>query len=188
MAFFDVRGMKDHGGFRMFLMPASGWLPLVVSTVVSSLFVGGMIRMANIQLQGREPRIEDLFSVTDVWFDLILVGLLNGAATGLGFMLCLVPGFIVSGLFMLAIPLVVEGRLPATGAYSELECAQVAMARRDPVSCRGDPRRVVRLHALRRRGVVHRARSTALAISILYRDFYAVVGPGLVEEAPRAVP
>ena len=31
-------------------------------------------------------------------------------------MLCAIPGFIVSGLFMLAIPLVVEGRLPATGA------------------------------------------------------------------------
>ena len=37
-------------------------------------------------------------------------------ATSLGFMLCVIPGFIVSGLFMLAIPLVVEGRLPATGA------------------------------------------------------------------------
>ena len=28
----------------------------------------------------------------------------------------MIPGFIVSGLFMLGIPLVVEGRLPATGA------------------------------------------------------------------------
>ena len=75
-----------------------------------------MIRMATNQLRGREPRLEDLFSVTDVWFDLMLVALLYGVAVSLGYMLCVVPGLIVAGLFMLAIPLVVEGRLPATGA------------------------------------------------------------------------
>jgi uncharacterized membrane protein len=47
---------------------------------------------------------------------LLLVSILNAAATSLGFMLCFIPGFIISGLFMLAIPLVVESRLPATGA------------------------------------------------------------------------
>ncbi len=65
------------------------------------------------------PRLEDLFSVTDVWFDLMLVALLYGVASSLGYMLCVVPGLIVAGLFMLAIPLVVVGRLPATGALSQ---------------------------------------------------------------------
>jgi uncharacterized membrane protein len=103
------------GGFRLFL-PAAGALRFVVYTVVTGFFVGGMIRMASNQLRGRAPRIEDLFSVTDVWFDLLLVGLLCGAATALGMALCVIPGFIVFGVLMLAIPLVVEGRLPATGA------------------------------------------------------------------------
>ena len=75
-----------------------------------------MIRMASNQLRGRAPRVEDLLTVGDVWFDLVLVSILNAAATSIGFMLCAIPGFIVSGLFMLAIPLVVESRLPATGA------------------------------------------------------------------------
>jgi uncharacterized membrane protein len=112
-----VRGGEPHGpgGFRLFL-PASGALQYLVSTVVSGFFLGGMIRMASNQLRGRAPRIEDLFSVTDVWFDLLLVGLLYGAATALGYVFCVIPGLIVSGLFMLAIALVVESRLPATGA------------------------------------------------------------------------
>jgi uncharacterized membrane protein len=103
------------GGFRLFL-PASGALLYIVSTMVTAFFVGGMFRMACNQVRGRAPRLEDLFSVTDCWFDLLLFALLASAATALGFMFCVVPGFIVFGLFMLGIPLVVEGRLPATGA------------------------------------------------------------------------
>jgi hypothetical protein len=116
LAVLDVEHHRGPGGFRVFLTPRGHALQFLVSNVVSGFFLGGMIRMANNQLRGRVPRIEDLFSVADVWFDLILVALLNAAATFLGFMLCAIPGFIVSGLFMLSIPLVVEGRLPATGA------------------------------------------------------------------------
>jgi hypothetical protein len=116
LAILDVNHHRGPGGFRVFLTPQGHVSQFLVSNVVSGFFLGGMIRMANNQLRGRVPRIEDLFSVTDVWFDLILVALLNSAATVVGFMLCAIPGFIVSGLFMLAIPLVVEGRLPATGA------------------------------------------------------------------------
>jgi uncharacterized membrane protein len=82
----------------------------------AGFFLGGLVRMATKQVQGHEARIEDLFSITDVWFDLLLSSLLYGAATFIGTMFCVIPGLIVSGLFMLAIPLVVEARLPATGA------------------------------------------------------------------------
>jgi hypothetical protein len=79
-------------------------------------FLGGMIRTASKQVNGQVPRIEDLFTVTDVWFDLVLCSLLYGLASFIGIGFCVVPGLIVSSLFMLGIPLVVEGRLPATGA------------------------------------------------------------------------
>jgi uncharacterized membrane protein len=79
-------------------------------------FLGGMIRIATKQIHGQVPRIEDLFTVTDVWFDLVLCSLLYGLAIFIGSMFCVIPGLIVSSLFMLGIPLVVEGRLPATGA------------------------------------------------------------------------
>jgi uncharacterized membrane protein len=112
-----VKGGKPPGpgGFRLFL-PASGVVQFAVYTVVTGFLLGGMIRMASNQLRGRAPRIEDLLSVTDVWFDLLLVGLLCGAAIALGTAVCVIPGFIVFGVLMLAIPLVVERRLPATAA------------------------------------------------------------------------
>jgi hypothetical protein len=116
LAIFDAGRGPQHGGFREFALPPSGALQFLVSTVVSSFFLGGMIRMAGHQLRGRAPRIEDLFSVTDVWFDLLLAGFLYGLATVLGCMLCLIPGFIASGLLMMTVPLVVENHLPATGA------------------------------------------------------------------------
>src|SRR5262249_61358893 len=88
----------------------------ILSTKVSGCFAGGMIRMAGQQIRASAPRFEDLFSVTECWFDLLLVSFLIGLSTWAGLHLCIIPGFIVHGLFMLAIPLVVEGRLPATGA------------------------------------------------------------------------
>jgi hypothetical protein len=103
------------GGFRLFL-PATGAARFIASTVVSGFFLGGMIRMAGRQIRGGAPRLEDLFSITDCWFDLLLVSFLIGVATSIGFALFVIPGLIVSGLFMLAIPLVAEGRQPATGA------------------------------------------------------------------------
>jgi uncharacterized membrane protein len=115
-AVFDVGQVHGPGGFRQFFSPGGPLLPYFLSTFVSTIFLGGMIRLASNQLRGRAPRIEDLLSVSDIWFDLVLVSILNAAATSLGFMFCAIPGFIVSGLFMLAIPLVVESRLPATGA------------------------------------------------------------------------
>jgi hypothetical protein len=115
-AVFGVGHVHGHGGFRLFFSPGGPIAPFFLSTVVSSIFLGGMIRMANNQLRGRVPRVEDLLSVGEIWFDLLLVSILSAAATSLGFMFCAIPGFIISGLFMLAIPLVVESRLPATGA------------------------------------------------------------------------
>jgi hypothetical protein len=115
LAMVDGGPGPGPGGFRLFF-PATGALQFLVSTVVSGLFLGGMIRMASNQVRGRAPRIEDLFSVTDCWFDLLLAALLLGAASALGTVLCVIPGLIVFGLFMLGVPLVVEGRLPATGA------------------------------------------------------------------------
>ena len=115
LAILDDRRPHHPGGFRMTLSMGQG-LGYLISIMSTGLFLGGMIRMANKQVQGHVPEIGDLFSVTDVWFDLLLCSLLYGLATFIASMFCMIPGLIVSGLFMLGIPLVVDGRLPATGA------------------------------------------------------------------------
>jgi uncharacterized membrane protein len=114
---FERGAPLGPGGFRLFVpSPSTGATMFIASTTVSGFFLGGMVRMAGRQIRGGAPRLEDLFSITDCWFDLVLVAFLIGAGTFIGCLLCLIPGFIVLGVCLLAIPLVVEGRLPATGA------------------------------------------------------------------------
>jgi hypothetical protein len=115
LAILDGGRPRHHGGFRMSLPLGEGLRYLIYCTS-TGFFLGGMIRMASRQVQGQVPRIEDLFTVTDVWFDLLFCSFLFGLASCIGSMFCVIPGLIVSGLFMLGIPLVVEGRMPATGA------------------------------------------------------------------------
>jgi hypothetical protein len=108
--------LHGPGGLGPLLFIGQHFVPSVLANTVSLFLLGGMIRMASNQLRGRRPRIEDLFSITDVWFDLLLVAFLYGLGTFAGLAACLIPGLILAGLWMLAIPLVVEGGLPATGA------------------------------------------------------------------------
>jgi len=172
------------GGFRLFV-PASGALQFLVSTVVTGFLVGGMIRMASNQIRGRTPQIEDLFSIGERWFDLLLVSVLMGVATTVGYMLCAIPGFIVSGLSMLAIPLVVEGRLPATGALiqswealkSQWLTAAVFHLVLILVTASGSLLCCI--------GILLTGPIYSLAIALLYNDFYPVLPSGTWKEDPE---
>ena len=93
-------------------------LPVVIATVVGGFFAGGMIRMAVNQVRGRPPHLEDLFSVTDVWFDLVLGSALLGLLLSIGSG-PLRPGMLAAGLLMFTYPLIVDGRLPAIGAMKQ---------------------------------------------------------------------
>ena len=118
-AALGMHGPRGPGGFRMPVGPGPGALQYVTTVVVLGFFVGGMIRMANEQVLGRAPRIEDLFSVVDVGVNLLAGAVFYAAATFVGWMLCVIPGFIVSGLLMFMLPLIVIARKPATDAFGE---------------------------------------------------------------------
>jgi hypothetical protein len=90
-------------------------LPIVLATICGGFFAGGMIRMAINQVRGRTPHLEDLFTITDVWFDLVLGSALLGLLFAIGSGPAR-PGFIAAGMLMFTYPLIVDGRLPATGA------------------------------------------------------------------------
>src|SRR5262249_54296184 len=119
LAMLGSHRVGGRGGFRLPLNPGTSALQYMVTTVVAGFFLGGLIRMAGNQLRGRAPQVEDLFSITDVWLDVLMASLLYAAATFVGFLLCAIPGLIVAGLLMFTIPLVVESRLPATAAVMQ---------------------------------------------------------------------
>ncbi len=57
VSLLGIRHLAGPGGFRLFLIPGRHTtLPFLVSNVVSSFFLGGMIRMASNQVRGlRSP-------------------------------------------------------------------------------------------------------------------------------------
>jgi hypothetical protein len=96
--------------------PRASFFAIVLAWGIFGFFLGGMARMAINQVRGRPPRIEDLFSVTDVWFDLVLGSMLLAAVVNVGLHLFVLPGLVAAGLLLFTFPLVVDGKLPATGA------------------------------------------------------------------------
>jgi uncharacterized membrane protein len=187
MAVVGGRG-GGAGGVRLPLSPAAGIVPFMLSAVVSAFLVGGMVRMASNQLRGGAPRIEDLFSVVDCWFDLLLTGVLYAGAIALGNLLCVFPGLIAFGLFMLAVPLVVEGRLPATGALiqswnslkSQWLTATIFHLFLSLVAVSGT--------ILCGIGFFLTAPLYSIAIAILYRDFYSASAFGGWQKEPKPIP
>jgi hypothetical protein len=112
----ESAGAGMFGGLLGLGTPSIPPLHGVIGMMIGGFFLGGMVRMAVNQVRGRRPRLEDLFSVTDVWFDLVLGSFLLGVPLMIGWDLLIVPGLIVAGLLMFMYPLIVDGRLPATGA------------------------------------------------------------------------
>jgi hypothetical protein len=175
LALLDGGRPRNPGGFRMAL-PLGPGLAYLVYVMSTGFFLGGMIRMANRQVRGQVPRIEDLFTATDVWFDLLICSLLYGLATFIASMFCVIPGLIVSGLFMLGIPLVVESRLPATGALiqswnalkSQWLTATVFHLVLIALACSGS--------LLCGVGIFMTGPLYSLSLAILYRDFFPTSG------------
>jgi hypothetical protein len=96
--------------------PGSPILHGAFGMMIAGFFLGGMVRMAINQVRGRRPHVADLFRVTDDWFDLALGSFLLGVPLMIGWSLFVIPGLIIGGLFMFMYPLIVDAKLPATGA------------------------------------------------------------------------
>src|SRR5262249_53219464 len=96
--------------------PASGFLPLVILPVmylaiicaISWLF-GRLYSAAFKQLRGEQIAVGDLFSGGRYFSRMIGALVLIGIASGIGGMLCLIPGLIVYGLAFLTVPMIIEG-------------------------------------------------------------------------------
>ncbi|WP_165235626.1 hypothetical protein, partial [Aquisphaera insulae] len=113
---FTVASHGLFGGVHPIGVSRGVILPSVVGAGLAGYFVGAMVRMALGQLDGRRPHLEDLFRVNDVWLDLVLGAVLMGLIYLVGMYLLVIPALIAGGLLMLTYPLIVDLRLPATGA------------------------------------------------------------------------
>jgi hypothetical protein len=159
------------------------FLPVIylLMFAVMAVLSGGMYRMAIKQVRGETPVVGDVFSAVDVFPSLLGVMILTAIGTGLGAMLCVVPGLLVGGMLMFALPLVVDKRMGAMEAVStswEALKPEMVMAAVFLI--------VIQLVAglgaiLCGVGALFTAPLAPLSIALLYRDFFmgpTGMGPG----------
>jgi len=94
-------------------------ISLVTSTILGALLQGGFMRMAIKQTRGEDIQVSDLFSAGDRIGAVIVGSLLYNIATGLGFWLCIIPGFIVAGRGMLTTAIAVDQNVGGNDAFSK---------------------------------------------------------------------
>jgi hypothetical protein len=92
---------------------------LVVGAIAGVLFQGMVVEAARDILDGRRDHtIGSLFrSVTPVVVPLAIAGILAGIATGIGFLLLIVPGLVLLTIWAVIAPVIVIERTSATDAF-----------------------------------------------------------------------
>ena len=94
-----------------FLMLAMMFGAMALLVLLSSYLVCGMYQTAFKQLRGETISTRDLFSAGDIFPRFLGAAIVVGILTMIGFLLCIIPGFIVVGALYFAVPLVVERRM-----------------------------------------------------------------------------
>jgi uncharacterized membrane protein len=90
----------------------------VIMWAVTAYATCGLLHLAIKQVRGQPISVSDLFGVASSLPSTMLTLLIVGMATGIAGIFCYVPGLIVAGLLMLALPLVVDARYSPTQACS----------------------------------------------------------------------
>jgi uncharacterized membrane protein len=109
-------------GISGIAMPAFSLVQIlsrVVIFVLSTFLLGGMYRMAIKALRNEQISVTDMFGVGDVLPACLLAAVLVGVVTGIGFMLCILPGIVIGALLMFTYPLIVDRRLGAIEAMTQ---------------------------------------------------------------------
>ncbi len=106
----DINGVPQIGPvFLVFTL---------LSFVVGAFLVGGLMRMAINNARTGRAELGQLFSAGDVFLSLVVASILTTIATVIGFVLCFVPGLLLSGLFLFVTPLIVDKKLGAVEAIT----------------------------------------------------------------------
>ncbi len=90
----------------------------LIGFVVGQFLIGGLMRMAIATVRTGRADFGQMFSAGDVIPNLIFAGILTSIATVIGIFLCVVPGLLLSGLFMFVTPLIVDKRMGAMEAIN----------------------------------------------------------------------
>jgi uncharacterized membrane protein len=112
-------GVGDISSLAMPALSLAHILSRIVIFVISTFLLSGMYRMAIKSLRNQPISVGDMFNVGDVLPSCLLAAIIVGILTGIGFILCIIPGIIIGALLMFTYPLIVDRRLGAIDAISQ---------------------------------------------------------------------
>lgn len=116
----DQRGqIPDEMAPAIILLYVGFFAFAILMVPVQAYFGAGMYRAAFKQLRGGRIEFRDLFSGGDCFLRLLGANIVGGILMLVGFVLCIVPGYIVLGMLFFAAPLIVERRAGAFEALGE---------------------------------------------------------------------
>ena len=106
-------GTSPFGGGQN---PITGGLPpalyfgiQVFSLLYSAWLYGGIYQTAVKQVRGEMISVQDIFSGGSILWKMLGFNIVYGLAVGIGWVLCLVPGFLLGGLLFPAYALIADG-------------------------------------------------------------------------------
>ncbi len=176
-AILGVPHPNNPGGFRAILRLPTTFIQASLFSMVGGVFLGAMSRSACRQVRGVAIDVDTLFSISDVFVNLVIGAILIGLAWSVGFFFFVLPGLVIAGLLMFTIPLIVDAGLPPREAISLSWQA-----------LKGEWFTATLFHlavwflaslggALCCVGIVITAPLYSLSIAVLYRDFFLAKGP-----------
>lgn len=113
---FSALSPKDSAGQPE--IGAAYWMLSLLSFVSGQFLLGGLMRMAIHTVRTGRAEFGLLFSTFDVLPALLIAGILTPIASAIGFLLCIVPGLLLLGLFLFVNPLIVDQKKGAIEAIS----------------------------------------------------------------------
>lgn len=108
--------MKDFGSFLLLSFVYVALLTLAFSTWIIGLIVAGPLTAGFFyiifnRIRGGNFYLGDIIKGFEVWVPAALADILISIFVGLGFMFLIIPGIIISALYLFAIPLIIEKRM-----------------------------------------------------------------------------
>lgn len=144
-----------------------------IYVTITVFLMGGLYRLAINQVRTGVANFGDMFSVVDVLPSLIATSILMIIAIGIGTLFCFIPGILIAGLLLFALPLVVDKRMGAIDAMKtsiEALKSQMWMAVAFSIVVLGLLSSVGMVLCCV--GVLITGPLSILATAILYRDFF----------------
>ena len=112
---------SSNGGFQIEVHTPFQMVGDLLTTIVYGLLEAGLFRMALLQIRGKRIDPVTFLSVRDVFWPLVGVIALTYIGLSVGFLMCVVPGILMTGLFLFApLYVVAEGSTPIDAIKSSV--------------------------------------------------------------------